>query len=122
MSGERGSVTILTAVLVLVAAVLALGSADVARVLAAASAAQNAADAAALAAAQELALPTEADAAILASGYAERNGVTLLACDCSEDGGSVRVEVRRDVGPLLLIPGERSVTAVAVAVAEPAAQ
>ncbi|MEX0992303.1 MAG: Rv3654c family TadE-like protein [Actinomycetota bacterium] len=118
---ERGSVTVLAAVVVLIAAVLALGSADVARVLAAASVAQDAADAAALAAAQELALPTDADAAALASEYAERNGARLTLCDCVEGGLSVRVEVNLDVGPLLLVPGERSVTAGARAIADPTA-
>ncbi len=122
MRDERGSVTVLAAVLVLIAAVLALGSADVARVLAAAQAAQDAADAAALAAVQELALPTDATAATLASEYAERNGATLIGCECAEGGLAVRVEVQRSVGSLLLVPGERVVTAGARAVAEPAAQ
>jgi Putative Flp pilus-assembly TadE/G-like len=52
---ERGSVSIVVVALMAMALVLAMGAADLARVLTGAARAQTAADAAALAAAQELA-------------------------------------------------------------------
>ena len=63
MKREHGSVSIVVAAIVLLALVLSVGVADVARVLVARSHARTAADAAALAVAQELALPSGVDPA-----------------------------------------------------------
>jgi secretion/DNA translocation related TadE-like protein len=119
VSDERGSVSILVAGLVAVLVVLALGVADVARVLAAAARAQTAADAGALAAAQELAIP---DGALtldeLASTYAARNGGTLRSCTCERGTFAAEVEVGVPVGPLFLAPDDLHVSAVARAVVD----
>ena len=61
MRRERGSVSIVVAAVVLLALVLSVGVADLARVLVARSHARTAADAAAFAVAQELVLPSGAD-------------------------------------------------------------
>ena len=87
---ERGSVSIVVAAIVVLALVFSLGVTDVARVLVARSHARTAADAAALAAAQELALPSGADPADIAAGYAERNGAVLNDCVCA--AGTLRCD------------------------------
>ena len=110
---ERGSVTIVVAGVLAATIVLAMGAADVARVYLVAAQAQTAADAAALAAAQELAVPSGTDPEDVASGFAERNGGDLVACECSSDATEAVVEVRVAVGPLLLFADDRVVVAEA---------
>src|SRR5438445_7391692 len=110
--GERGSISIVAAAVMVTMVILAFACADVGRTLAAVSAAQTAADAAALAAAQELALPggttTPHDAA---ADYAARNGAELLSCACDPGTREATVEVRIAVGRLLLFGPHRAVTA-----------
>jgi len=116
--GERGSISVVTAGVALLALVLASLTADLARVLVASSRAQTAADLAALAAAQELAMPTGLDPEVVAGEYAARNGGTLAACTCRAGDLEAVVTVRVATGPLLLLPGERSVTGRSRAVVE----
>jgi Flp pilus assembly protein TadG len=106
--------------LVAVALVLAMGVADLARVLTRAARAQTAADAAALAAAQELAAASGAgvESADLAAAYAERNGAVLTACSCEPGGTEAVVTVTVRVGSLVLAPDDRVVTARARAVVD----
>ena len=78
--------------------------------------ADTAADAAALAAAQELAAPSGSAPASVAAEYAERNGATLLECSCEAGSSEAVVSVEVQVGPMLLVPGNRSVTGRARAV------
>jgi secretion/DNA translocation related TadE-like protein len=101
-----------------VIAVLAMASADLARVLRARSEAQTAADAAALAAAQELALPSESDPRQPAEDVAALNGATLLSCECSPGSFEAEVEVQVPVGAMLLLRGVDSITARARAVVD----
>jgi len=115
---ERGSASVATAGAAALALALSLLTADLARVLVASSRAQTAADAAALAAAQELALPSGADPAEVASEYALRNGATMRSCDCAPGVFEASVSVEVSVGALLVVPGERSVVAHARAVVE----
>lgn len=116
--GERGSVSVLVAAIVAALVVLALGVADLARVLAVAAAAQTAADAAALASAQELALPSDLDPADVAREYAERNGAQMVECDCAPGTFEAVVTVRAPVGPLLFFADDRAVRATARAVVD----
>jgi Flp pilus assembly protein TadG len=117
---ERGSVSIVVVALMAVALVLAMGVADLARVLTGAARAQTAADAAALAAAQELASASGAgvEPADLAATYAERNGAALTACSCEAGGTEAVVTVTVQVGSLVLAPDDRVVTASARAVVD----
>ncbi len=115
---ERGSVSILVAVIIAVVVVLALGTADVARVLATAASAQTAADASALAAVQELAMPSGLVPAEVAGEYAERNGSFLVSCECPVESFEAVVTVRMPVGTLLLFADDRLVEAVARAVVD----
>lgn len=115
-SNERGTVTILMAGLFLVLAILVLGSADVARVLAARSKAQAAADLAALAVAQELAVPTGENPLGLAQTYAAANGGQVVGCACEAGTSEARVVIEASVGPLLLLPDVGTVDAQARAV------
>lgn len=117
---ERGSVSIVVVALMAVALVLAMGVADLARVLTGAARAQTAADAAALAAAQELASASGAgvEPADLAAAYAERNGALLTACSCKAGGTEAVVTVTVQVGSLVLAPDDRVVTASARAVVD----
>ncbi len=101
MTNERGSVTVVTAALILVVLVLTLGTADVAKVVVARTHARWAADAAALAAAQDLALGGE-DPGAPAAEYANRNGAQLMSCACPAGGTEAVVEVRLRVGGLFL--------------------
>lgn len=114
--GERGSASIVVAAIVTLVMVMALGAADLARVLTASARAQTAADAAALAAAQELAFPSDIEPSDVAADFAARNGAVLVECACPRGTFEATVEVRADVGPLLLLPGGRSVAARARAV------
>lgn len=118
MSGQRGSASVVVAGVLVALLVLAMGAADVARVLSAAAAAQSAADAAALAAAQEQAVPGDLEPAEVAAEYAARNGAELTGCDCEAGAFGSRVGVRIAVGPLLLFPDDRVVLAEALAVVD----
>jgi secretion/DNA translocation related TadE-like protein len=116
---ERGSVSIVVVALMAVALVLAMGAADLARVLTGAARAQTAADAAALAAAQELAVGSSGSApGDLAAEYAGRNDAVLTACSCDPGGTQAVVTVTVQVGALLLAPDDRVVTARARAVVD----
>ncbi|MDP9295692.1 MAG: helicase [Actinomycetota bacterium] len=99
-----------------VIAALAMGCADLARVLVVVGRADTAADAAALATAQELVLPTGRVPSDVAAEYADDNGADLVECRCDAGTGEAVVTVRMDVGPMLLVPGGRTVTAQARAV------
>jgi secretion/DNA translocation related TadE-like protein len=116
--GERGSVSVLVAAIIAVVVVLALGTADVARVLAVAASAQTAADVSALAAVQELAMPSGEEPAEVAGEYAERNGASLVSCECPAESFEAVVTVRMPVGALLLFGDDRLVEAVARAVVD----
>lgn len=118
MTSQRGSVSVVLAVGVLVALVLTMGVADVGRVLLARSRARTAADAAALAAADELALPTGLDPSALAAEYAARNGAVLTVCVCEVGTFEADVTVTVHVGNLLLFPGARDAVARARAVVD----
>jgi secretion/DNA translocation related TadE-like protein len=113
---DRGSITLVSAAAIALAFVVALGSADLGRVLVARSRARTAADAAALAAAQELALPTGRLPAEVAADYAARNGAALTACACEPATFEAVVQVAVEVDGLLLLPGARTVAARARAI------
>ena len=115
---ERGSVSVVVAGVLAAAIVLALGAADVTKVLDTASRAQTAADAAALAAVQELAVPTETEPEDVARAFAAANGATLVSCACARDTRDARIEVRVPVGGLLLFGDDRVVIARAHAVVD----
>lgn len=115
---ERGSVSVLVAAIIAVVVVLALGTADVARVLATAASAQTAADVSALAAVQELAMPSGLSPAEVAGEYARRNGASLVSCECPVESFEAVVTVRMPVGTLLLFGEDRLVEAVARAVVD----
>ena len=116
-SRESGSVSVVAAAVMVVALAMAMGIADVVKVLIGVDRAQTAADAAALSAAQEMASgsgdPTEA-----ARTFAGRNGAVLEACDCPEGGTEAVAGVRVRVTGLLLLGGDRIVTARARAVVD----
>ena len=114
---EGGSVTVVTAGLMAVVLVLALGSADVARVLIAKGSAQAAADAAALAAAQDLAVPASSSPAQSAAEFAQANGALLVACDCAPGSTEAIVTVRLPV-TMAFLGGTREVVATARAVTD----
>ena len=118
MTGERGSVSLIAAGIMTMLFVLAVASADLARVLSAAARAQTAADAAALAAAQELALPSGETPSSVAAGYAEKNGAELIACSCPPGSGEAVVEVRIPTGDLMMFPDTEPVHASARAVVD----
>jgi secretion/DNA translocation related TadE-like protein len=113
---DRGSVSIVAAVTIAVLAALTMGCADLTRALVAVGRADTAADAAALAAAQEIALPAGRTPDAVAQEYAERNGATLVECDCDPGSAQAVVTVQLPVGRMLLVPGDRTVTARARAV------
>lgn len=115
---ERGSVSVLVAAIIAIVVVLALGTADVARVLAVAASAQTAADVSALAAVQELAMPSGRVPAEVAGEYAERNGASLVSCECPVESFEAVVTVRMPIGRLLLFGGDRLVEAAARAVVD----
>jgi secretion/DNA translocation related TadE-like protein len=102
MTRQRGSVSLVVAVAVGFAGIMASFLVDVSRVTVGKARAQAAADAAALAAAQELIRATGRPPADVAEDYAERHGARLVSCVCS--GGSseavVTVSVQVDL-PLL---------------------
>ena len=109
--------TVVTAALLLVTVVLALGCVDILRVLSAKDRAQTAADAAALAAAQELIMPSERSPAQVAAAYATDNGATLVACRCDAGSTDAVVTVERAVS-LPFLGEHRTVRATARAVIE----
>jgi Flp pilus assembly protein TadG len=111
-------VSIVVAAVTVLALVMSIGIADVARVLVARSHARTAADAAALAAAQELALPSGIDPAEVAAVYAERNDATLTDCICAAGTFDATVTVSIVVDGFLLATGARTVTARARAVVD----
>jgi len=116
-TGERGSVTVVTAGVIAVALVVALASADVARVLMAKGSAQTAADAAALAAAQDLVLASDTSPAADAAAFAQANGASLVACDCAPGSTVAIVTVRLPV-TMAFLGGTREVVASARAVTD----
>lgn len=115
---ERGSASVVSAAILLAVVVLAMGAADVGRVLHAKARAQTAADAAALAAAQSLAFPSDVEPAASAADLATRNGAILVGCACEEGTYEAGVDVRMAVGGLFLAPDDLSVAARAHAVVE----
>jgi secretion/DNA translocation related TadE-like protein len=115
---ERGSFSVLGVAVIVVLAVVAMGLADLGRVLLATGRAQTAADAAALAAAQSLAFPTELEPEAAAALLAERNGAELASCACEAGTFEARVEVRTPVGALFLAPDDLVVAGSARAVVE----
>ena len=118
MNGDRGSVSIVVAAIVLLALVLSVGVADVARVLIARSHARTAADAAALAAAQELVLPTGVAPSAVAADYAERNDAILDHCTCDAGTFEAIASVSIVLDGFLLVTGPRTVTSRARAVVD----
>jgi secretion/DNA translocation related TadE-like protein len=115
---ERGTVSVIVAGVLAASIMLALGVADVTKVLAVASRAQTAADAAALAAAQELAVPSDALPEDVARTFAEANGAQLVSCACARGSYDARIEVRMPAGTLLLFGDDRVVIARAHAVVD----
>ena len=118
MKEQDGSVSVIVAAIVAAMVILALGAADLARVLVAASRAQTAADAASLAAAQELALPSDRTPQEIAAEYAARNDAEVARCACEEGSLEATVDVVMPVGPLLLFADDRVVRASARAVVD----
>jgi secretion/DNA translocation related TadE-like protein len=118
VTGERGSVSVLVAGLVVVVVMISMAAADVVRVLAAASRGQTSADAAALAAAQTLAIPDDVLPEDRAREYAERNGGVLDSCICDPGSFEATVVVEMEVGDLLLFGDGRSIVARARAVVD----
>jgi secretion/DNA translocation related TadE-like protein len=115
--GERGSVSVLSAAVLFLAAVLALVTVDIARVVRTEGRAQTAADAAALAAAQEIALPSGRSPLEVAAEYAGRNGGTLVSCRC-EPGTSEAVVAVSVQASLLFLGPDRAIERQARAVVE----
>ncbi len=113
--GEAGSVSILSAGVMVLACVMALVAADLCIALRDRAQAQTAADAAALAAAQEIALPSGVTPADAASTYAVLNGGTLVSCTCDPGATEAVVSVQVTVHLVFLGP-DRTVEARARAV------
>ncbi len=115
-TGERGSVTVVTAAIAGVMVALTLFTADLGAVLVARERARASADAAALAAVQELALPSSGTPEQHASDYAQRNGGSLVTCECPAGSREATVRVRVAIGHLFLVPAGRTIEATAHAV------
>jgi secretion/DNA translocation related TadE-like protein len=115
-TAQRGSVSVLAAGVLVLAALLTLASVDVMRAVGTLARAQAAADAAALAAAQEIAAPTggwsPTDAAAF---YARRNGAALVSCGCTFGSSEAVVQVEANLA-LLFVGPDRTVRAEARAV------
>jgi len=94
---ERGSVSVVVAVALGMAAVSAALIGDLGAVAAGAARTQAAADAAALAAAQELVLPSDETPEEVAARYAELHRARLVRCRCPPGGDDVTVIVERSV-------------------------
>jgi secretion/DNA translocation related TadE-like protein len=118
LGDERGSVSVVIAGALVVVLVCTLGVADLARALRARAQTRTAADAAALAAAQELAVPGEEDPTVAAHAIAERNGATLVACECAAGTYDAVVTVTRDLDGLWILRGTLVLTAKARAVVD----
>jgi secretion/DNA translocation related TadE-like protein len=117
---ERGSVTLVVAAALGLAAMVTAFAADVTLAVGARTRAQAAADAAALAAAQELVAPSGRPPADVAAEYARRGGARLESCRCDPSSDEVVVAVALDVR-LPLLAQVRTVRAGARAVVSPAA-
>jgi secretion/DNA translocation related TadE-like protein len=117
-TGERGSVTIVTAAIAGVMVALTLFIADLGSVLIARERARASADAAALAAAQELALPSSGTPETQAADYARRNGGNLMECVCAAGSREATVRVQVEIGHLFLVPGSRTLETTAHAVVD----
>jgi len=114
--GERGSISVLAAAILVLACALCLIAVDLARALEAKAEAQTAADAAALAAARELAFDTD-QGPQAAADYALRNGATLVSCTCAEGTYEAIVDVEVPVD-LLFVGSDRTVHAKARAIVD----
>jgi hypothetical protein len=68
--------------------------------------------------AQELAMPSGRDPVELATAYVEENGATLVACECDPETFSATVEVEVVIDGFLLVPGSKTVRAIAHAVVD----
>ena len=119
MKRERGSVSLVVASILGLAAILSVLSVDLARVANARTRAQTAADAAALAAAQELIVPSSATPAEVAEEYARRHSAHVTECRCRTGADDVIVAVEMQVS-LPFLGGQRRVEARARALVEPA--
>jgi secretion/DNA translocation related TadE-like protein len=95
MAAERGAVTIVAVTCTLILCLGALGAADLGSMLHARARAQSAADAAALAAVTEQApiLGRGEDPEQAARDEADRNGASLMQCDCAVGQSTATVEV-----------------------------
>jgi secretion/DNA translocation related TadE-like protein len=99
MSHERGSISVLAAVAVVLGALLCIGIARVGGAAVAQARADSAADAAALAAADQLALGRGTDAARAAAGEAAGdNDGRLVSCSCIRGAAEVVVRAGRATG------------------------
>ena len=105
---ERGSVSIVVAVALGMAAISAALIGDLGAVAAGAAETQAAADAAALAAAQELVLPSQETPGEVAARYAALHDARLVRCRCPPGGEDVVVIVERSV-PLPFLGGSRTI-------------
>lgn len=114
---EIGSVSVVSAALLLITVVVSLASAETLEVLSAKDRVQTAADAAALAAAQELLIPTERAPADVAADYAAKNDARLVSCRCDPGAWDVVVVVEQIVS-LPFLGGRRTVVASARAVVD----
>ncbi len=104
LRADRGSVTVLSTILLVMALALAYGIVRVGAAAALRTRAENAADAAALAAADQLALGHGgAQARVAAEEIARSNGARLLVCDCDGMAAEVVVELIDGV-PLVGFP------------------
>lgn len=115
MTRQRGSVSLVVAVAMGFATILASFTADVSRITVGRAKAQAAADAAALAAAQELIRSTGRPPADVASEYAGRHGASLVSCACPAGGSEAMVTVSMQVG-LPLLGQSRTIRASARAI------
>ena len=93
---ERGSVSLLAAGVMLMVAVMVLGTA----------------------AAQETVEPSGQDPAAAADRFAEANGAELVECDCPSNGSDAVVTVHVEITDLLLLRSGREATASARAVVD----
>ena len=117
--GQRGSVTVLAAGVLVLAGVLTLAAVDLLRAVQARAVAQTAADAAALAAAQEIAIPSGRSPQDVAAEYARLNEAVLITCACDPGSTEAVVEVEAMVD-LVFVGRDRTVRARARAVIEAA--
>ena len=112
--GEHGSISVVMAAVLGLAAMCALATAELGRAADLRARAQTAADAAALAAAQSFLSPDGLEPTSLAREYAERNGARLIRCRCPPGGREAVVTVAMDPLPRLGAAGEVRASARAV--------